>query len=310
MSYHLHFLRPDWFFALIPWGLLILLCLRQQSASHAWQRVCDPHLLPHLLEHGNQAPRRRAQVYFLSALCLIILSLTGPSGKRLPVPVYHPINPRVVVLDLSDTMLKTDLKPNRLTRAKFKLHDLFQKEDAGQFGLVVYTSEPFVVSPLTRDAHTIDSLIHSLDPSIMPVGGMDLKQALQEGARLIKQTQATQGTLLVLTGSAPSTEAIQTVKNLSHQHIQTSILPLTTSMTNHAAFKAFADAGDGQALRFTHTTNDLDQWLKNSGEEQMSGAQTDDAIPVWRDDGRWLLIPALLCLLPAFRRHWLLRIRP
>ncbi|MDF1677754.1 MAG: VWA domain-containing protein [Legionellaceae bacterium] len=309
MNYQLHFLRPHWFLALIPLLLLGYMLLRQKPIPHAWHNVCDKHLLPHLIHIKGHGAQKRAFGYLLAAALCMIISLTGPAGKKLPTPTYHAVHPRLILLDLSQAMLKKDLTPNRLTRAKFKLHDLFQYRDKGQFGLIVYTGEPFVVSPLTLDAQTIDTLVDQLDPGIMPVGGTNLADALKEGGDLIKQSGATYGDLLVLTGTAPTKAAILAAKKLQHKHLRISILPLTTSQSNSASFKAFANAGDGQVIHFTNTESDIKQWLAESTSEETLQESLNNTIPLWRDDGRWFLIPAGLFLLPVFRRFWLMRIQ-
>src|SRR5262249_40593683 len=162
---------PWWLLAALPLLGLLWSLWRQSPRVLAWAAVCDRHLLEYLMQSKGQGRRHLALLsLFISGLCMCI-SLAGPTWSRLPVPLFKQIQPRVLVLDMSNAMLENDLTPDRLTRAKFKLHDLFKRRDIGQFGLVVYTGEPFVVSPLTDDARTIDSLLSSLSPDIMPVEG-------------------------------------------------------------------------------------------------------------------------------------------
>lgn len=310
MAYQLHFLRPYWLLAIIPLAALGVLVLRQKSVGRAWQTACDAHLLPHLLDTQNQGPRHRAVIYLLGATLCMILALAGPSGTKLPVPVYEYLHPRVLLLDVSHESLTSDLKPDRLTRAKFKLHDLFQHQDKGQFGLIAYTEEPFVVSPITHDAQTIDALIDPITPDIMPIDGINLERALQDAAHLIEQTGAGPADILVLTGTAPSQAAIKTAKKLAAKHIYTSILPLTTSTSHQARFEKFAQAGRGLNIPFQNTTHDLDAWLNYHAFERSLKAKDHESMPMWRDDGRWLIIPALLLVLITFRRNWTLRLRP
>ncbi len=309
MNYQLHFLRPEWFFACIPLCLLAYFFLRQKAVPHVWDTICDKHLLPHLIQVQGHGARKRAQWFLLGSAFFMIIALTGPTGKQLPTPTYHPVHPRLVVMDLSSAMFEKDLKPSRLIRAKFKLHDLFQYQDKGQFGLIVYTKEPFVVSPLTLDAQTIDALVDQLDPNIMPVGGMNLADALKEAEHLIQQSGATYGDLLVLTGTPPSEAAIRSAKKRYQKHIRTSVLMLTPSKARQNAFLALAKAGGGAAIPFQNTEADLKQWLTQSTLDETFQENLNNTIPVWRDDGRWFLIPALLCLLPAFRRFWLMRVQ-
>lgn len=309
MMTELHFLRPWWFLALIPLVSLILLLWRQKPRLHAWEEVCDSHLLAHLIQNKGQANRMSSLLFiFLSALFMVI-SISGPTWYKLPAVTFKPVQPRVLVLDMSDHMMEKDLTPDRLSRAKFKLHDLFARKEVGQFGMVVFTGEPFVVSPLTDDGQTIDSLLSTLTPEIMPVEGQKLDSALIEASNLVKQAGYDHGELLVLTADAPSKDAIETASKLAKQGIDSSIMPVRSDKDLNPLFQAFANAGEGQLLMYSADSSDLDYWLKHSTQnEKFTLSKQDDDIPLWRDEGRWFLIPALILLLPVFRRGWLQRV--
>lgn len=302
-----HFLRPWWLLMILPLLGLILVLWRQKPKLHAWSEICDQHLLSHLLQKKGQGQRMGSMLFLFLSILFMILSAAGPAWYKLPVATYKPIQPRVLVLDMSDNMMANDLTPNRLSRAKFKLHDLFARKDAGQFGLVVFTSEPFVVSPLTDDGHTISSLLSSLTPDIMPVTGQNLDSALNEASNLITQADYNQGQILVLTADAPSNASIALAKKLAESGIYSSIMPVKADKNLNPLFKRFADAGKGQLIKYTPDASDLEQWLNSSNNNEFALSKDED-IPLWRDEGRWFLIPALLLLLPVFRRGWIQRV--
>ena len=299
-----HFLRPWWLVSILAELWLFWILWRQQPSLSAWAAVCDSNLLNHLMQTKGQGKRHFALLCLFLSMLAISLSLAGPTWSRLPIPSYKQIQPRVIVLDLSDSMLANDLKPDRLTRAKFKLHDLFKRR-LGQFGLVVYTGEPFVVSPLTDDGLTIDSLLSSLSPEIMPVDGRKLESALEEAGHLVTNAGFNQGQILVLTGEPPTLAAIATAKELAKKQINTSIMPMLANKMPASSFAELAKAGKGQEIPFAANSDDLEQWLRNPITRTKFALSKDDDIPEWRDEGRWFLIPALLFLLPVFRRGWL-----
>ena len=303
-----HFIRPLWLVAFLPLAALAWRLFRQVPVMHAWTMICDNHLLPWLIQMSGRSKRTRPLLMLMASASLMIISLAGPTWSRLPVPTYQQIQPRIVVLDLSSEMLDRDLSPDRLSRAKFKLHDLFQHRDAGQFGLVVYTSEPFVVSPLTDDGQTIDALLPSLTPAVMPVQGNHLEKALQEAFELIKQAGSETGQILVLTGHPPSQAAIDAAKTLAKKGIDTSVIPVVGNTALISLFEPLSSAGHGHLIPFTDTTADLNQWLAMSSTNQRYGINLQHDIPIWKDQGRWFLVMALLLLLPVFRRGWLQRI--
>lgn len=209
---------------------------------------------------------------------------------------------------MSDTMLTKDLSPDRLTRAKFKLHDLLAQKDVGQFALVVYTGEPFVVSPLTDDGQTIASLLSTLTPDIMPVTGQKLDSALIEASKLITQAGYQQGQILVLTANTPSAEAMETAKQLAGKGISSSIMPVKADTNLNPLYQRFANSGKGLLIPYSADSSDLEQWINASRNIKNFELNDEDDVPIWRDEGRWFLIPALLLLLPLFQRGWLQRV--
>ena len=300
-----HFIRPLWLFALLPLLVQFIRLFSQKPSMDGWLTACDAHLLPYLVHASGKSSRVMSLLVLLISLIFMVFSLAGPSWTRLPVPTYHKVEPRIVVLDLSDPMLLKDISPSRLSRAKFKLHDLFQERDAGQFGMVAYTSEPFVVSPMTDDGETIDALLSSLTPDMMPVKGNRLDLALLEAAKLIHHAGFNQGEILVLTATTPSAAAIATAAKLAKKGMDTSVIPVTEEKSS--MFQRLAHAGHGEQINLTESTSDLKQWLHTTHAQHALDEQGKHDIPMWRDEGRWFLIPSLLLLLPVFRRGWLQR---
>lgn len=305
---NLHFIRPWWFLACIPLLLLLWQALQQIVTKNSWNDVCDSHLLPFLLKKTKHSYQTQPLFYLLACALFMIISLAGPTWSRLPVPIFKPNKACVIVLELSEAMLATDRPPSRLARAKFKLHDLFQSKQMGQFGLIVYTSQPFVVSPLTDDGKTIDALLPVLTPDIMPVTGHNLSLALQQAQQLITQAGFETGDILVITAHEPTDRAIQTARSLARDTIYTSIMSMQQEPTSQTTLKRLASAGNGLVIAFSNTNSDINQWVKQSHRHQQQVVNKQQTIPVWRDQGRWFLIPALLLLLPVFRRGWLERI--
>jgi Ca-activated chloride channel family protein len=303
MFTELHFLRPWCLLNLIPLLGLSVFLWRLTPKLQGWSQLCDSHLLEHLLQNKGEKKKLYSWSCLLFSFFLMIISMAGPAWYKLPVATYKPIQPRVLILDMSDHMMNSDLTPNRLSRAKFKLHDVLARKDVGQFGLIVYTGEPFVVSPLTDDGQTISSLLSALTPDVMPVGGQKLDSALHEASRLIKQAGYNEGQILVLTSDTPSTGAIDAAEQLADEGIYTSIMPVRADRDLNPLFQRFARSGGGHLLPYSSDSSDLNQWL-NKRTTGHFAKNNQDEIPLWRDEGRWFLIPALLLFLPVFQRGW------
>ncbi|EGH48590.1 TPR repeat-containing von Willebrand factor, type A, partial [Pseudomonas syringae pv. pisi str. 1704B] len=72
------------------------------------------------------------------AWLLALFALLGPSWQRVEQISQKPVDPLVVILELTPQMLATDTPPTRLEQARRKLLDLLQKRSDAQTAIVVY----------------------------------------------------------------------------------------------------------------------------------------------------------------------------
>ena len=196
------FLRP-WALWFLPLAALIywLLLSRQQSNDHNLSAWIDPELLPHLSLSSDSGRNARWLGGALATLWLLAcLALAAPSWSSKEVPLQRNEQPLLVLLDLSWSMNATDLQPDRITRARFKIEDLLLSRKEGLTGLIVYSGSAHLAVPLSSDRETILNLLPDLRPGIMPVNGSNLDQALELAlGTLVNAGYAEDGHLLIFT---------------------------------------------------------------------------------------------------------------
>ena len=120
----LHFLRPQWLWALSGLPLLAWWWRKRRRQRSIWREVVDPHLLPHLLE-GDAGIRARGTLWLgLLGAAIAVCALAGPSWQRSAQPLWQSRTPLVIALDLSSATLANDLPPSRLLQARAKIATL------------------------------------------------------------------------------------------------------------------------------------------------------------------------------------------
>ena len=224
----LHFIRPYWLILLPLTFLLPWLWQRARRPSGDWTAVCDPHLLRWLSVSQAEEKKRGGGRWLAAAAVLIsILALAGPSWQKLPDSTFSARDARMIVLDLSRSMLAQDLRPNRLTRARFRLSDLLDRTEEGQVGLVAYAGDAYVVAPLTSDMNTIANLLPALQPDIVPVAGSRADLGLEMAVSLLRRAGLSHGEILLVTDSADSAAAAR-ARDLRDDGVITSVLAVGT----------------------------------------------------------------------------------
>ena len=321
-----HFLRPWWLIALIPLAVLVHLIATKKLGQRSWEQVCDKHLLPYILI-GRQTIRQKKYTVII-ALCglLGILALAGPTWKRLPQPVYRSGSHLVIVLDLSLSMYANDLKPDRLSRARFEISDLLKYRREGETGLLVYAGDAFTVTPLTDDNHTIELQLPALSPDIMPVPGSATDVALKKAEQLLKQAGAASGHILLITDEVDNRYA-DTFRKLSQEGYHISIMGIGTADgapiplpkggylkdTNGAivvphldsrSLANLAHAGGGLYMESRLDDQDSQQLEKYFNDKTINKEKTSKQLTTdtWQEFGPWLLLLIIPFAAAGFRR--------
>lgn len=320
-----HLLRSGWLLALLPLGWLLWQQHSRAEGAEAWRAVVDAHLLPALLG-GTVSARRWLRVLALGWV-LVVIALAGPTCQRLEQPLFDVDRARLVLLDLSPSMLAADVTPSRLARARFELQDVLAAIDEGQVGLVVFGPEPYVVTPLTRDAHTIDVQVPLLAPDLLPVSGeRRTDAALIEAGRLLARAEAQQAEILLITdGLNPQATTRARARALHADGHRLSVLAVGSaqgapvpnpdggfmtddsgavvfSRLDREGLRALAQAGGGLYQEVRVDTSDTRRWLALQPASITINAQEALRADRWREAGPWLLLLVLPLAALAFRR--------
>lgn len=201
-----HFLRPELLLLLIPFFVLTVLYMRKKRHTNLWSQICSKDLMPYVLSENETRSTSVLYGLMLLTLSLLVLGLAGPAWQTIPQPLIKSQSSLVIVLDLSASMDAEDIKPSRLKRAIYKINDLLNVRKDGQTALIVFSGDPFVVTPLTDDVETIKALLPVLDTSLMPSTGQRVLVAINKAVDLFNQAGQPNGSILLVTSALPSNE--------------------------------------------------------------------------------------------------------
>ncbi|MCI2285545.1 tetratricopeptide repeat protein [Colwellia sp. MSW7] len=331
-----HFVRPYWLLAILVLLLVLWRLKKHRFYQSPWQQFL-PHHLSHVLVEGassSQSTTNGLSTHlfllkpFIIGLLTIFALLCRPVWKKLPQPVYQTERGSVLIMDMSYSMYATDIKPNRLTRARFKAIDLLNKINEGDTGLIAYLGDAFVISPLTQDVKNIALLLPSLTPEIMPVPGANPLAALTLAHEMLLNAGHLNGDIYWFTDDVDNQEINDIYQWSNKFGHQLNILgvgsqngaPITLPSGEllkdgsgaivvprlpSQKLMSLASRGNGNYQTIKNDDSDINQLIvndeiheKNSNDKQQS-RQTGDQ---WQEQGAWLLVLVLPLLLSYFRR--------
>lgn len=328
-----HFVRPYWLLAIFALLLVLKLLKKHRFYQSPWQQFLPSHLSQVLLEGTSSTDANKKmmgeQAFLIKPLLiglLSIIALAGPAWQKLPQPVYQTERGSVLIMDMSYSMYSTDIKPNRLTRARFKAIDLLNKINEGDIGLVAYAGDAFIISPLTQDIKNIELLLPSLTPEIMPELGANPLAALTLAHEMLLNAGHLNGDIYWFTDDVDNEELTDIYDWSNEFGHQLNILgigsengaPITLPSgellkDNRGAIvvprlpsqklKSLASRGHGNYQTISNDDSDIDNLiLKDKLSERNKKQQSQQSGDQWQEQGAWLLLLVLPLMLSYFRR--------
>lgn len=175
------FRAPDvlWLLAAVP-VVLLLLQARERRRREWAERFVASSLRP--------SPRWSVRLLRPLVLCvaatLALVALAGPRWGRERIEVRGTAANRVLILDLSNSMLAEDVGTSRLTAAKAIGRRIIDAHE-GRVGLVVFEGSAEVISPLTTDRDAVITLLESLEAGETGEPGSSFAAGIREALRLV-----------------------------------------------------------------------------------------------------------------------------
>lgn len=329
-----HFLRPLWFWAVVPALIISWLCWHTLRNSDSWKKVISPELLPHLMDQQHNTVKRSPAGILLISWLIALLALAGPSWEKQNLPVHQRLDALVIVFDLSLSMYAEDIKPSRLTRARHKLLDILDQRKEGVTALIAYAGDAHIVSPLTDDNATIANLLPALTPAIMPMPGNEPVIAIETALSLFKSAAINRGKILLVTDEINEDDANSVSDLINAKKYSLSILGVGTDegapipMNNgellrdrqgaivipklsRRTLQHLANKTSGQYTDLSWDDSDIATLLSEDFSETLTNTiSRDRQAEQWHDAGYWLVLLLIPIALLAFRQGWLLVVLP
>jgi Ca-activated chloride channel family protein len=327
----LHWMRPEYLWAIIPALLLFVMLWRNTGKGGSWSKVISADLLPFLID-GVETKKSRYPIACLAALWLIaVIAVAGPAFKKIPVPVYQKEDAIIVLLDLSPSMLAGDTAPSRVVQARREVLDLLAIRKEGLTALIAYSGAAFIVSPLTSDTETIALLAPNLAPTTMPVIGNNPIAAIKLANELRAGAGVNKAKLLWITDELPESDFDEIKNLLIDSNFDLAILgigskdgapiPLSSGgflkdannamvipKLNETTLKRLANNTNGIYRRSVVSDSDIIDLVKYQPSLELDDTSEvlSQEFDAWQDEAPWLALLLLPFVAIGFRKGWLL----
>ncbi len=225
----MRFAHPEYLYLLllVPClvGLYVYVAIQKKKNL---EKLGNMELLRDLMP--KYSPARQAVKFGLMAFAflLVIFMLARPQfGSRIDTEQRQGIE-LIVALDISNSMLATDIAPSRLERAKQLVTKLMDEMPDDRIGLIVFAGDAYTQIPITSDFVSVKMFMPTINPSLAPVQGTAVGAAIDMAARSFGQTEHSESvgrSILVITdGENHEDDAIASAKTAAKEGIEINVI--------------------------------------------------------------------------------------
>ncbi len=171
-----------WLLWIIP--MLVLLFIINNLRRKRAKRKFASEIMIGIL--SPEASKFRLKLKFLmtvAALIFVIIALAGPRvGSKLK-EVDKKGRELIIALDVSNSMLAEDVKPNRLEMARQSLHQLIRNLEDDKIGLIVFAGDAYIQIPVTNDYGAARLFLSSVNTDMVSSQGTSIGSAIELALR-------------------------------------------------------------------------------------------------------------------------------
>lgn len=206
-------------------GLLYFLYLRWRRT--AAKRIGDKELVAEITR--NHSPQKALLKFLLLAVafalgCIALANPRRPDDESAEVRKGIDV---VIALDVSNSMLATDVAPSRLAQAQKLLTGLIDKMPNDRIGLVVFAGNAYTQMPLSTDHEAAKLFVSTASPNMVPEQGTAIGDALlQSNAAFEEGSQRFKTVILVTDGETHDEDALPTTQQLAKKGVMVNTVGL------------------------------------------------------------------------------------
>ena len=180
----MRFARPEflWLLLLVPVAAVWLAWLLAGRRRALLQYAGEP-LLGRLVRTASLEKMVVKTILLVTASIFLILAAARPQwGSSLQQVARQGVDV-LIGIDISESMLAEDIRPNRLQKAIASASGLMDRFAGDRVGLMAFAGSAAVVCPLTLDYNAIRMFLDTLSPDMISYPGTSLTYAIRIGSQ-------------------------------------------------------------------------------------------------------------------------------
>ena len=210
--------NQEYLFTLLIIPILILLFgFAQYYKKRALAKFGDMSVIEQLMPFVSKTRPVLKFIFLTIAILALIFALADPQfGSKLEKVKVKGAE-IIIAIDVSNSMLAEDIKPNRLERAKQAISKLVDKMENDRIGLIVFAGDSYIQVPVTSDYSAAKMFLSSINTSFVSKQGTAIGSAIDLAMNSFTPESNMEKALIIITDGENHEDDAVKAAELAHE---------------------------------------------------------------------------------------------
>ena len=193
--------------------LILAMLLYSKWKKNALSLFGDTRMVNELMHSFSSSRYKIKNTLTISTFILLIIGIANPQIGTKMEEVRREGVDLMIAIDLSNSMMAEDIKPNRLERAKQAISKLIDNLEGDRIGLIVFAGEAYVQLPITTDYSAAKLFLSNVNTNIVPTQGTKIGKAIELSMQSFDMENGQNKAIIIITdGENHDENAIESAK--------------------------------------------------------------------------------------------------
>ena len=193
--------------------LIIMIILYEKWKKNALAIFGERKIINKLMHSFSKRRLHIKHTLTVLIFTLLILAIANPQiGTKMEEVKREGVD-LMIAIDLSNSMMSEDIKPNRLDRAKQAISKLINRLEGDRIGLIVFAGEAYVQLPITTDYSAAKLFLSTVNTDIVSIQGTEIAKAINLSVESFDMENGQNKAIIIITdGENHDQEAIESAE--------------------------------------------------------------------------------------------------
>jgi Ca-activated chloride channel family protein len=201
--------------------LIIIYIIAYGLKKKSIRKFGNPEVVSQLMPDISGVRSHLKFVILTLALIIMIFAISGPQfGSKLKEIKRKGIE-IIIALDISNSMLAEDIKPDRLERSKQAILRLLDQLENDRIGLIVFAGDAYTQVPITTDYDGTRMFLNNINTDIVSRQGTAIDKAIRLASNSFSpDAEANKAIIIISDGENHEGDAIQAAEQANEKGIK------------------------------------------------------------------------------------------